>query len=64
MTEQEIEQYEQCVNHVNKEQGGYRTSAFNTQPQMSMNVFEEGLSLDTANDQNAWFDDVHNYGPI
>ena len=66
MTAEEITAYTQCVDHYKKEHGGeFRQSSF-----FAQNAFQafEHTTFDAEgvpeNDQGAWFDDVHSYGPI
>ena len=63
MTKQEMEEAEKCVQHFREEHMGMK-------PHMRRNAFTNEktspfLAKIAENDENeAWFDDVHNYGPI
>ena len=66
MTAEEIAEYTKCVDHYKKEHGGtFRQSSY-----FAMNDYHtlKPTKLDAEevpeNDQGAWFDDVHSYGPI
>ena len=66
MTAEEIAEYTKCVDSYKKEHGGsIRQSSLYA---MNDNQAQEITLFDAEevpeNDQGAWFDDVHSYGPI